>query len=265
MIFHSLILGYIGAYSEIPFNDAVCTMNMDRSSTLDGSKFISPLRTETYPPSASEAKNSSQRLPSSSPYLPPRQYCDYYVTRFFQDVHCVYWLFPIDQFFNRLDETYRKNNASSMSWLCCLYSIFALSAASSSGRLWDKAILGKANKATDTKSSLDYLALAKDLVPLMYEEADVDTIRALAILTLALQSTGLLLASWFQLGICVQIARSLGISYDHPSASQNPVSREQNRRIWWTLYLLDLSLASFGGNAFLIDKVQTPMPCDVVS
>eukprot|EP00918_Siedleckia_nematoides_P055437 GHVU01120931.1.p1 GENE.GHVU01120931.1~~GHVU01120931.1.p1 ORF type:complete len:659 (-),score=33.39 GHVU01120931.1:414-2390(-) len=254
---------YIGAYSEIPFNDAVCCTNVDRTFMLDGSKLIdSPQKHKHLLPPGLDAKRIDMK---PVPYLPPRAYCDYYVARFFEDVHCTYWLFPIEDFTARLDEMYKTNKATSNSYLCGIYAISALGAASSSGKVWDKMISGKPKGAADTKSPLDYLALARGLVPLaMQEESDMNAIRALAVLSMALQSSGFKLAAWLQLGVCVQIAHSLGVSNDQLASCTNPVDREMNRRIWWSLYVMDHNLGSFGGSSFLIDEMHIPMPSDVL-
>lgn len=200
-----------------------------------------------------------------NPYLPPREYCDYYVARYFEDIHCTYWLFPVDQFYARLDKAYKEKTAPSCSWLCCMYSIFALVADLPRDR---PQVDNNTEEAEDSKSSLEYLTLARDLCcSMICHEADVDTIRGLAILTMALQSSGLKLVAWLHLGACVQIAKSLGLNRDDPLASQSfsPVDREQNRRIWWTLYFLDQSMASYSGSLFLIEDEQVPLPSDIVS
>lgn len=92
-------------------------------------------------------------------------------------MHCIYWLFPVEQFHARLDDTYiRGSSEASSSWLCSLYAIFALGAASGSNTI------GDGSGRYDIRTSDDYLVLAKALVPSVHDEADIDSIRALAIL-----------------------------------------------------------------------------------
>jgi hypothetical protein len=65
------------------------------------------------------------------------------------------------------------------------------------------------------------------------------------------------------------MAYSLGMHRDQVSESGNTIEREQNRRIWWTLFMLDQEVASRGGSPAVIDeryvKVTTPMASEQVS
>jgi aldehyde dehydrogenase (NAD+) len=90
-------------------------------SIIEPSKF-------SFPP---QTPSSPRDLPNIDlPYLPPREHCDYYIARYFEEVHCLYWLYPTEQFHARLEETYLNyHTISSRSWLCSLYSICALGAA----------------------------------------------------------------------------------------------------------------------------------------
>ena len=101
-------------------------------------------------------------------------------------MHCIYWLYPVEQFHARLDDTYiTGGGAATSSWLCSLYSIFALGAASgenSKSTLYADLVSEEARTNPDLKTSDDYLALAKTLIPAVHDEADIDSIRALAIL-----------------------------------------------------------------------------------
>jgi len=156
------------------------------SPEIEDSKLILPPK-ESFPPQKPErSKLFSQLTSPNQPYLPPREYCDYYVSRFFDEVHCIYWLYPIEQFHARLNDTYLTGSSTaSSSWLCSLYAIFALGASSEEttkhthfGDFFPPSV----RSGSDIKTSEDYLALAKGLVPAVNDEADIDSIRALAIL-----------------------------------------------------------------------------------
>ena len=111
-------------------------------------------------------------------YLPSREACDYYISRFLEDVHCTHWFYSIENFLARVDGTYSTSGfAGSDSWLCSLYAIFAVGS-SGCGETDDSS----ASPVGDSKTSKDYIALAKQLIPAVYDEADIDSIRALAIL-----------------------------------------------------------------------------------
>jgi aldehyde dehydrogenase (NAD+) len=65
--------------------------------------------------------------------------------------------------------------------MCSLYTIFAIGAANYIGANghppppdWPAAL--------DLKTSEDYITLAKQLIPMVYDQADLDSIRAMAIM-----------------------------------------------------------------------------------
>lgn len=149
-------------------------------------EIIEPPRNYAFPPGRPERAISSRGISSSDrPYLPSREYCSYYVAKYFEEVHCVYWFFPAEQFHSRLEDTYAYGlEAANSSWLCSLYSIFALGAASrdSGDLLFNEMVPIKKRSNPDTMTTHDYLALAKSLIPRIHEEADIESIRALGVL-----------------------------------------------------------------------------------
>jgi hypothetical protein len=76
-------------------------------------------------------------------------------------------------------------------------------------------------------------------------------------------------SAYLYVGASVQMAFSLGLHRDQLAESATTLDREQNRRIWWTLFLLDQELASRGGSPSIIDerftKVTTPVSSEQVS
>lgn len=264
---------YIGACSEIPFNAAVCSMTSSSDHERHNSTIITPPKVGRFPPELPKTFTSPGNSNSVEvPYLPPRDYCNYYTTRFFQEVHCNHWFYFAEDFHTRLDDTYNSRGVtSSNSWICSLYSIFAIGATSSNdfdNEFFDDIVPVNARSSPDTKTSLDYFSFAKELVPRIYDEADIDSIRALAILSLASENLGFRITSYLYVGASIQIAYSLGLHHDKISISHNPVMRQQNRRIWWTLFMLDQEIAFRCGSPCLINErvlnVETPLPSEVV-
>ena len=116
-------------------------------------------------------------------YLPPKRTCDYYVSRFLEDVHSTYWFYSIESFLHRVENTYSESSAAaSSSWMCSMYSIFAIGAADSNLDPDQSSNYGEYASPPDEKTSTDYLTLAKQLIPAVYDEAELDSIRALAIM-----------------------------------------------------------------------------------
>ncbi|KAH8814890.1 hypothetical protein F5884DRAFT_770330 [Xylogone sp. PMI_703] len=264
---------YIGPYSDIAFNDAVCTIKSSMNLEKQDTRIILPPRRAAYPPEKPKRiKPPDGSTVLGNPYLPPRDSCAYYVKRFFADVNSTYWLYPYKQFQTRLDRTYADGGATSSSaWLCSLYGIFALGAASVHGQnsvLFDPPITHMDPTFSDTKSFQDYLSLAKGLAPSTQDEASVDSIRAFTILGIILENFGFRIGSYIYIGSAIRIAFSLGLQYDKGPASQSLATRQQNRRIWWTLYVLDQEISLLCGSPFMIDgrvlRIQTPAPLEQV-
>lgn len=75
-------------------------------------------------------------------------------------------------------------------------------------------------------------------------------------------------SAYLYMGASVQIAYSLGLHRDQLHEGGTTIEREQNRRIWWTLFTLDGEISSRGGSPTVIDerytKVTTPMSSEQV-
>jgi hypothetical protein len=75
-------------------------------------------------------------------------------------------------------------------------------------------------------------------------------------------------SAYLYMGASVQMAFSLGLHRDQLEETASTVEREHNRRIWWTLFLLDQELASRGGSPTIVDerftKVTTPQSSEQV-
>jgi hypothetical protein len=65
--------------------------------------------------------------------------------------------------------------------MCSLYCIFAIGAANYSGTNGNPPP-PEWPVSSDQKTSEDYIALAKQLIPAVYDEADIESVRAMAIL-----------------------------------------------------------------------------------
>jgi hypothetical protein len=173
---------YVGAHSEIPFNAAVVTLGTARRNPA----IIPPPKLGSYPPTLAAAPSPSTYPELEEAFnLPARHLCDLYVARFLEDVHCTHWLYSVEDLLHRVDDTYSESApSSSSSWMCSLYAIFAIGAANYDGAN-GKSPSPHSPAASDRKNSEDYIALAKQLIPTVYDEADVDSIRALAIMVSA--------------------------------------------------------------------------------
>lgn len=135
---------------------------------------IPPLKSGLLPPTSPEDMADSRR---ERKYLPPKQLGMEYVARFFDQIHCIYWFYSTEQFYPRLDETYEsEGRTASPSWLCSLYSIFAM------GSMRPANAPPTRNGLADSKTPLEYCSLARDLLAAAADEAGVDSIKAFALL-----------------------------------------------------------------------------------
>lgn len=170
---------YVGNHSDIPFNGAVSTLENQRKNPA----IIESPKVGSYPPSLLVSSPCPEVMAQEVYYLPPRPLCDLYVARYLQDVHCTYWLYPAEALLQRVEDTYLGTTqaTSSKSWMCSLYAIFSIGA---SNRVDFNAYSPSSTSSAplDAKTSEDYLILAKELVPAVHDEADLESIRALAIL-----------------------------------------------------------------------------------
>lgn len=86
--------------------------------------------------------------------------------------------------------------------------------------------------------------------------------------SIALENLCSRVSSYLYIGASIQIAYSLGLHRDQTPETGASSEREQHRRIWWTLFMLDQEIASRGGTPNVIDerslKIDTPLPSEQV-
>ena len=247
---------YMGGESGVAFNAAVRRLEPNATMTKLDRDVIPPLRTTQMPPATPESISGS--VIGSDVHLPPRETCFEYVALYFKDIHGIYEIYSCEQFHTRLEDTYSGQAFVSASWLCSLYCIFALGRQS----------VGSEDLSSDATASVDYLVLAKALLTRVCDEAEIDSIRALILLSLSLQSHCFFNAAYLHIGTAVRIAFSLGLHVDKFPVIHGHVQREHARRLWWTLYNLDSAMALQNGKPCAIAKyeIQTrsPLPAENV-
>ncbi|ELQ44879.1 hypothetical protein OOU_Y34scaffold00037g21 [Pyricularia oryzae Y34] len=268
---------HVGLEGGYGFNAAVRSINpRQRANPTSSSKVQNDLVTPltAAPPCPPEAPASAFSVtgsfltPPKQIFLPMRELCLQCVDRFFREIHPIYWLFRAETFYAALDRIYaRDSNYASPSMLCSIYAILALTTRDSEA----------AGEATSSK----YLALAKSLVPALFDEANVDAIRALCILSIALQSSINSNTAYAYIGAASRIALSLGLNLSKSMSLRSNVQGQSDLRIFCSLYILDLEVALCYGNPpslleedgaesvqFLLEQVLEPgsnMPPDYLA
>ncbi|KAK3380815.1 hypothetical protein B0H63DRAFT_396681 [Podospora didyma] len=268
---------YVGADSSVRFANAVAQaapITNPRRHQTDPAIIMIPLTRSRLPPEPPESLNSGGDYDSGI-YLPPREICQVYAMRFFEELQSIYWFYSPEQFFTLVDKTYADHGASSSaSWLCSLYCIFAICSARIEGNGSSHHFNGNGNGGSggggDEKTSSDYLALAKSLGLQVCDEADTDAVRALSLLSLALHSSCFTVTAYLIIGMTVRMAYTLGLHRNIAAgaAQQDSVSRARVHRLWWTIYLLDQEIAiQLGYPCAIVDDVvglQTPPACESI-
>ncbi|KAF2455730.1 hypothetical protein BDY21DRAFT_348480 [Lineolata rhizophorae] len=252
---------HIGADSGISFNGAVRALTEGPQPTTEFThppEIIQPMSTTSLPPTSPESSMSGpscgvdRGLPLA---LPMREQCEQYVSLFLEQVHGLYWLYSAEQLHQEVEHIYavEGDKRVSAACLCGLYAIFALGAQDEETEEVDGGV---------SPTTAEYLERAKTLVTRVCDQADMESVKALCLLSLALQSACFGTASYLYVGTAVRIAYSLGIQLDKMPPSQGLIEKEQRRRLWWTLYVLDQDSALRCGNpcAITVGEMMPPVP-----
>ncbi|KAL8296492.1 hypothetical protein RB600_001804 [Gaeumannomyces tritici] len=236
---------HVGMEGGFGFNSAVRSLKHRRLSdttSRSGSDLVTPLT--AAPPCPPDAPDSSPSAamgghqPPRQVFLPRRDLCERCVGRFFRDVHSIYWLFSAEAFYGSLDRIYAGDSTcASASMLCSLYSILALTCESEA----------RSDGISDNMAN-KYLSLAKALAPVLMDEADIDAIRALCLLGIALQSSMCSNTAYVYVGAAARIAFTLGLNVSKSLNLRSSFQGQIDLRIYCSLYLLDLDVALCYGN-----------------
>ncbi|KAJ5210153.1 Transcription factor [Penicillium cf. griseofulvum] len=227
---------YVGANSSLRWYHAARMVS--ERPVLSDPRVVIPLKTGLLPPTTPESVTNQHRVEH---YLPCHRLSMEYTTRFFAQAHSMHCFYSVEQFYTMLDHTLEnRGKTSSASWLCSLYAIFAIGSIRSNGRptTSDKAL------PEDIQTPAGYLALAKELIPRVAEDADIESVRAFALLSLAMHSNCYSLEAYLYLGTAARIGFSLGLHRDIFPKTLSTVDRERHRRVWWTVYVLDHEMAN---------------------
>lgn len=178
-------------------------------------------------------------------FLPRRDLCNRCVSRFFRDIQSVYWFWSAERFYAILDRLYAGDPSSATpAMLCSLYSILALTCESEA----QQAQVATAAASGGPPPAARYLALAKGLVSALCDEADTDSVRALCLLGLALQSSMFNNTAYIYIGAAARIALTLGLHLQRAIEPKGCLQRQIDLRLYSTLFLIDLDVALCYGN-----------------
>ncbi|KAJ5885057.1 hypothetical protein N7495_009567 [Penicillium taxi] len=240
---------YMGSESGVSFNAAIKCFKNDGLNTPPIPDLIPGMVTVRMP--LANQKPGQRDIP-----LPIQSACQRLIMRYFEEVHCLYWLYSSERFYNQLEETYRtpqKNQTAS--WKCSLYSILSIATLGSS----------YPENLHEVVAPAEYLEYAKSFLAGVCDEASLDSVRAMVLLATAMQSQGFSNTAYLYTSLAVQIATSLGLHCDKYTTSHGRVEKEHARRIWWSLVVFeqDISLR-LGKPCATEDSFYPPLPSEAI-
>jgi hypothetical protein len=166
---------HVGPYSGIRYNAAV--RSMTAPMTTKHINIIPGMTTKQLPPKTPEATIESPER--ETVHLPPRHIAREYVVRFLEEVNHIYWFYSTESLYSELEDLYASQGSRvTASTLCSFYAIFALCHCSGMGGASGPA----GDEESEARTSAEYLASAKMLVPRVCDEADIESVKALCIL-----------------------------------------------------------------------------------
>jgi hypothetical protein len=180
--------------------------------------------------------------------LPPRQTTEELLRSYYTSTHSMTPIMHWNTFTQTIDGIYRPGNPLRVSeaFMSVVFAVLTV------GRLFTAD-----NEQNHAYPATTLLEATRSLVDPWNNDYELDNARALVLVTIALNELNLKSAAWSWLGGAVRVAQDLGL-YTEPRTG-SMIEDEMRRRTWWTIYILDRSLAVELGRPMLIDDAD----CDV--
>ncbi|KAL2024301.1 hypothetical protein VTK56DRAFT_8783 [Thermocarpiscus australiensis] len=180
--------------------------------------------------------------------LPPRQTTELLLRSYYVFTHSMTPILHWNTFTQMVDGLYSPVNPLRVSQAAMSVFLAVLAV----GRLFTAD-----DDQTHGCSATQLLETTRTLIDPWSDEYELDHVRAFVLITIALNELNLKSAAWVWLGSAVRAAQDLGL---HTEPGPGPfIECEMRRRTWWTLYILDRTLAVELGRPMLIDDAD----CDV--
>ncbi|KAH7320880.1 fungal-specific transcription factor domain-containing protein [Stachybotrys elegans] len=174
--------------------------------------------------------------------LPPFSLVDELLRAYFGSAHTMFPILHMPGFRATVDNLYRAFPSSvSPSWLALFFAVLA------TGSLFGPDIPG-----TNTfHQPAELLDSARKLIDPWNSEWNLEHAQALTLITICLNEMNLKGAAWSWLGNAIRVGQDLGLYVE--SAPWPIIEGEMRRRTWWTLYIMDRTLAGELGHPFMIN------------
>ncbi|OHE94788.1 fungal specific transcription factor domain-containing protein [Colletotrichum orchidophilum] len=180
------------------------------------------------------------------PELPPRQTTEQLLHAYYGSAHTMFPILHWPTFQTGVDDLYRIGNTKSVqpAWLSTFFAALAL------GSLFSQ----DPHRAF---RAAELLEVARGMIDPWNNDYVLDNVRTVLLIILCLNEMNQKSAAWTWLGTAVRAGQDLGLYSE--SGPWPVIEGEMRRRVWWTTYILDRSLALDLGRPVLIDDTD----CDV--
>jgi ribosomal protein L37AE/L43A len=182
------------------------------------------------------------------PDLPPLPLLNQLLRVYSSTVHTMFPIIHLPTFQTAVDDIYRTSSSrASPSWMCLFFAVLATGS-----------LFSPDSPATRTiQQSTELLDCARSLIDPWTNNWTLEHAQALTLITFCLNEMNLKSAAWCWLGTAVRVGQDIGL---YSSSGPWPVIQgEMRRRTWWTIYILDRTLATELGHPFSIQDTD----CDV--
>ncbi|KAM0277563.1 hypothetical protein ACHAQH_005682 [Verticillium albo-atrum] len=182
------------------------------------------------------------------PELPPRLTTDQLLHSFYGSAHTMFPLLHWPTFSGGVDDLYRLGNQKSFqpAWLSTFFAALALGS-----------LFAPDPHAHRAYRAAELLEVARNMIDPWNNDYVLENARALLLISICLNEMNLKSAAWTWLGSAVRISQDLELYSE--SGPWPVIEGEMRRRVWWTTYILDRSLALELGRPVMIDDSD----CDV--
>ncbi|KAK7544688.1 uncharacterized protein J3D65DRAFT_32168 [Phyllosticta citribraziliensis] len=182
-------------------------------------------------------------------HLPSRAVLTSSAQKFFTEVQCVCWFIPEDEFCKRVELSYMAPAQLNPAWFCFLYAMLSLFAPSE-------------RTQTDNfpLTSAEYYNLAMAFLPIILHHPDLDGIRGVVTLALALQRQRTMTASYQLVSVAARLCFNLGLHIKGFTAIKDDIYEQmERRRLWWTTYYAEKYISRKYGAPSAIEEARYDM------
>lgn len=185
---------------------------------------------------------------SPRPELPTRATTEQLLKSYYSSVHTMFPILHWTTFQQCIDDLYRPGGlqAAPASFVASFFAVLAVGSLYSPEAAVHRSVLGS-----------ELAEASSRMIDAWHNDYALDHARTQLLMALFLYEANMKSAAWTWLGTAVRIAQDLGLHSE--VGSWTIVEGEMRRRIWWTVYILDKSMALELGRPSMIDDAD----CDV--